>query len=1120
MSAFNEHQFEKRLQLLKDSQESIQSLSSWCLQHRQHHKKIVGCWLRILKKVKIEHRLTLFYLANDVIQYSKRKNYEFVESWGTALQRATPMVREEKVKNRVQRIFKIWDERGIYDEAFIADLSGLLTTTTKKPANDTVHDTSDFQPPLLMEKIRSCKKLEDDTDLKLKRLNESHLCFTDADALRTHLKDRRQGDDVVAEVDEGVHKMQGFVKALELEIKERSALIDLLEQADSFYENQKGEAKVVANAYRNFGSRVKNLKRRLDELLPTLKDISPIPSPDINAPSPSPADSDIELPDENDNTGSVGESFFSSLTSKSHVMKTGLQDEPQQSSQQHSLDNCFSSFMGTALPFDLQRNPFSETSREAILSPSPVQPLEDSGGVPGLSTLPASEGKPIEVINSRTKPDEGFNVAEFLKALIPSASSPIIPGLNMDPPPQNALTQNATKSMYSSATDLNSTSQYDYATEPPSTPLQPPPPLPPSLFPLEEPSYKYGQSMNREEDAWNTKLPPKFPTWGDTAPGWEREESEKTTEWMPVLPPNKVTPIALDTPESPPLYEKEGFSDPVEYDDSVVEPTLMSSSGDVDHRTLVPLPQINHTKDNDCRIPPPVKHMKDTDHRVILPVTPANHTKKDMDHRPMIPRKKDVDHRNLISLTGSPVRDHSSLPPPPTPPTLNWSHSDQDYRPAITTNTTSKKELLQQGDQDYRLHQPHSVVRRQLDETQDNVESVDMEMSDEEMAEPAVMENISIENLRENKEMILDKDKGFNMSHSNKPVISFNINSHSKVLVNSPLNEVKEDSKPRSRGVYGCQKIPTISGIGGNTHSPRGMGPRPRVPLLSSPLGVKRLPPPNLPRGFRPSMMAPPPPLPPLRPLIMPQPESFNVTIEIKPQAEIESQNANQETEPCLDFVVEEEVVTEPPPPPPPLPPPPLPESLSVEKEKPVLKVNDKKQGTDELDKEKAPTEVNRSISVTEDMQTERNAEDSKNHDGEQEKDEAEATPVEQNASQSNTVPEIGPVVRVETDHLKHTKIEASEHWMNNELAELEQIDMARMEQDRIQRGRGRPPFKNFPRGGFIPRARPMWNGPRRGGPPPARFPFRPPLDRPFGRGHRGGFRPPFRGNRGPFGGW
>lgn len=36
------------------------------------------------------------------------------------------------------------------------------------------------------------------------------------------------------------------------------------------------------------------MKKKLDEILPTLT--SPIPSPDINAPSPSP-DSDLELPD-------------------------------------------------------------------------------------------------------------------------------------------------------------------------------------------------------------------------------------------------------------------------------------------------------------------------------------------------------------------------------------------------------------------------------------------------------------------------------------------------------------------------------------------------------------------------------------------------------------------------------------------------------------------------------------------------------------------------------------------------------------------------------------------------------------------------------------------------------
>lgn len=49
----------------------------------------------------------------------------------------------------------------------------------------------------------------------------------------------------------------------------------------------------ILQAYKAFALRVKNLKKKLEEMIPTLN--SPIPSPDINAPSPSP-DSDLELP--------------------------------------------------------------------------------------------------------------------------------------------------------------------------------------------------------------------------------------------------------------------------------------------------------------------------------------------------------------------------------------------------------------------------------------------------------------------------------------------------------------------------------------------------------------------------------------------------------------------------------------------------------------------------------------------------------------------------------------------------------------------------------------------------------------------------------------------------------
>ncbi|KAG8317677.1 Regulation of nuclear pre-mRNA domain-containing protein 2 [Homalodisca vitripennis] len=108
--------------------------------------------------------------------------------------------------------------------------------------------------------------------------------------------DRRHGADLEQELDEGVDKMMAYISALQAEIKDRTSLIEMLDLSDAFYENQRGEAKIVCNAYRNFSKRVENLKKKLDELTNDLP--SPVPSPDINAPSPSP-ESDIDLPDDN-----------------------------------------------------------------------------------------------------------------------------------------------------------------------------------------------------------------------------------------------------------------------------------------------------------------------------------------------------------------------------------------------------------------------------------------------------------------------------------------------------------------------------------------------------------------------------------------------------------------------------------------------------------------------------------------------------------------------------------------------------------------------------------------------------------------------------------------------------
>ncbi|XP_061384845.1 regulation of nuclear pre-mRNA domain-containing protein 2 isoform X2 [Danaus plexippus] len=318
---FNTLAFEKKLTQLKDTQESIQSLSSWCLKQRTHHKKIVSSWLNVLKRVKVEQRLVLFYLANDVIQYSKRKNYEFVESWGLNLQKATPLVRDEKVRPKILRIFKIWEQRSVYDDEFLSDLTGLLSAGAVKKTDD---DPLDFQPQQLVNKIKQCTVLEADTQVKLKCICNSPLELSDTDALCSNLKERSSKDDVEKELNEGIQCVERYTQALQREIVAREALLALLSSANQYYSTQRGEVKVVAYAYKNFGSRVRALKRKLDELLPTLPSAPSPPTRDEDVPSPGP-DEDLELPtNENEVSYNIDQTFNTSVSADGSLYNLGL----------------------------------------------------------------------------------------------------------------------------------------------------------------------------------------------------------------------------------------------------------------------------------------------------------------------------------------------------------------------------------------------------------------------------------------------------------------------------------------------------------------------------------------------------------------------------------------------------------------------------------------------------------------------------------------------------------------------------------------------------------------------------------------------------------------------------
>ncbi|KAM9260437.1 LOW QUALITY PROTEIN: regulation of nuclear pre-mRNA domain-containing protein 1B [Cariama cristata] len=124
MSSFSESALEKKLSELSNSQQSVQTLSLWLIHHRKHAGPIVSVWHRELRKAKSSRKLTFLYLANDVIQNSKRKGPEFTREFESVLVGFSHVAREadEGCKKPLERLLNIWQERSVYGSEFIQQL--------------------------------------------------------------------------------------------------------------------------------------------------------------------------------------------------------------------------------------------------------------------------------------------------------------------------------------------------------------------------------------------------------------------------------------------------------------------------------------------------------------------------------------------------------------------------------------------------------------------------------------------------------------------------------------------------------------------------------------------------------------------------------------------------------------------------------------------------------------------------------------------------------------------------------------------------------------------------------------------------------------------------------------
>ncbi|XP_038076989.1 proline-rich protein 36-like isoform X2 [Patiria miniata] len=289
MADLNVDSLKRKFQALNSTQDSIQTLSLWIIHHKNHYRQIIELWMEHLKEAKAPMRLTLFYLANDIIQNSKRKGATvFLDSFAEVLEEAATFSREENIREKVLRIFKIWGERAIYSVEFCDKLQ--KATVSQKPAKAKPRpDTKllvDFNHEDVPEVIEQLARFEGEVELKYRQLGMLNVDVASTETIM-QLKDRAGGKRFSQQFEDSAVKLEDYVTSLTKEVELRRKLFDLLQKSEIFYEAQFGEAKIVANAYKNFGMRVASLKKRLEEHKALLPDsFSPIPSPTMDAPSP------------------------------------------------------------------------------------------------------------------------------------------------------------------------------------------------------------------------------------------------------------------------------------------------------------------------------------------------------------------------------------------------------------------------------------------------------------------------------------------------------------------------------------------------------------------------------------------------------------------------------------------------------------------------------------------------------------------------------------------------------------------------------------------------------------------------------------------------------------------
>ncbi|XP_076370693.1 regulation of nuclear pre-mRNA domain-containing protein 1B isoform X2 [Tachypleus tridentatus] len=298
MSGFTDAAFEKKLAELNCSQQSIQTLSLWLIHHRKHHKTIVQVWYRELLKAKPSRKLTMMYLANDVIQNSKKKGPEFSREFLCVLYKAfhnVTDVPDEKTQIGVKKILKVWEDRNVYNindiEEFRKathhhiDQTGTAEPPVKKikpvpEEKEQVQSLLPGDPPDPEELIKALQDLENAASSDaIVREKIANLPPEVSDvSLLEKLDDKEAADKLSKQVDEACSLLDDYNSRLQQELEDRKQVAKMLNDYTYAQRNALALAEQKLEEYREKLQKVTRVQNELKSHLQNLPDLTLLPN--------------------------------------------------------------------------------------------------------------------------------------------------------------------------------------------------------------------------------------------------------------------------------------------------------------------------------------------------------------------------------------------------------------------------------------------------------------------------------------------------------------------------------------------------------------------------------------------------------------------------------------------------------------------------------------------------------------------------------------------------------------------------------------------------------------------------------------------------------------------------